>query len=695
MAAAQPRSPKRRRSNDGDIIHVMDHQPASQHSNSLKKPVAVVSSPLTELPSSQIPPTPTPALDTCAILLSLADEYALTAYSLCSGKMIGENLCEAQLNDYYALMSTAMGCLESVLKNHRLSDPRKEARVRLRLAALLHEETENSMESEEVLSKGIALCERRRLHDLKYAMHHLLVRVLSRSNVKAALKAVDKLIPEVEALRLLHWLYAFRFLSVSLSLQRSDQSDYQPILKHLTAISASAENQRHVAVQIAAACLEAFVHLRTGAVDATELAQRSIAVARTHQLSTEMKRLPQLSALLDCLDLACAITQFQPKQVEMKMYQMQKNLDSASRDVGWRKDSALFLPLGLPAPNDIGLDAVGILSRLEDGEIALTLTWLTRSQLYPLGYLLSGIARMHKAAGDSKAETFLAEGLKLCQSLTAVTDIPQSLSTTTTNATRNTSMVNMVRLQQVFAHCTRNQWLAAEKALQQVSSDVRASSDKLMQAMLTFLDATIKHANGDIEKALSLYTAQLSFAAESKNATALKDIQTLATLNSIIILRKQGEEDEAEMLLTAVESYCLAHPNKSLLSAFYLIKAAMQGPNSIIKTKQFLQSSIQAAQTTQNQQLLCVAMNIMSNDFFHNIVGNQAIKSARAARTLGKRANSSLWTAVADGLYGSTLELCGEPSEAEVAKIEANKSLDELTPALRERLQKDQDDSAI
>lgn len=694
MAAIKLQPPKRRRSNDGDIIHVTHYQSESQHSKSPQVPGAVAPSPLTDSPSSPIHLETTPAIDSCAILLSLADEYTLTAYRMCSGKATGQKLSGAQLDDYYALMSTAMGCLESVLKNHRLPDPRKEARIRLRLAALLHEETENSMESEEVLSKGIALCERSRLHDLKYAMHHLLVRVMSKSNVNAALKAIDKLIPELEALKLMHWLYAFRFLSVSISLQRSDQSDHQPILKHLTAISLFAETQKHVAVQIAAACLEAFVHLRMGAVDATELAQRSIAVARTHQLSSEMKRLPQLSALLDCLDLACAIMQFQPKQVESKMDQMQKNLDSASRDVGWRKDSALFLPLGLSAPNDIDLDAVGILSKLEDGEIALTLTWLTRGQLYPLGYLLSGIARMYRVGGDSKAETFLAEGLKLCQSLATVTGIPQSLSTTASKAIQNKSMTNMVRLQQVFAYCSRNQWVAAETALQQVSYDIRAIGDKLMRTMLTFMDATIKHANGDVEKALSLYTSQLSFAKESKDAAALKDINALATLNSIIILRKKGEEDQAEMQLAAVEPYCLAHRNKSLLSACYLIKASMQGPNSIIKTKQFLQSSIQAAQTTQNQQLLCVAMNIMSNDFFHNIVGNQAIKSARAARTLGKRANNTLWTAVADGLYASTLELCGEPSEAEAARIEANKSLAELTPSLRERLQKDQDNSA-
>ena len=53
---------------------------------------------------------------------------------------------EEQLERYHQLIATGIACLESVLKNYRQTDARKEARIRLRLATLLVEETENDEE---------------------------------------------------------------------------------------------------------------------------------------------------------------------------------------------------------------------------------------------------------------------------------------------------------------------------------------------------------------------------------------------------------------------------------------------------------------------------------------------------------------------------------------------------------------------
>jgi hypothetical protein len=45
----------------------------------------------------------------------------------------------------------------------------------------------------------ITLCERNKLLDLKYSMHHLFAQVLFKTKPKAALKSLDSLIPNVEA----------------------------------------------------------------------------------------------------------------------------------------------------------------------------------------------------------------------------------------------------------------------------------------------------------------------------------------------------------------------------------------------------------------------------------------------------------------------------------------------------------------
>lgn len=59
---------------------------------------------------------------------------------------------------YQKLIATGLGCLEAALAGGRL-EPRLEAKMRLRYAGVLLEETENMMEAETVLSKGITLCE--------------------------------------------------------------------------------------------------------------------------------------------------------------------------------------------------------------------------------------------------------------------------------------------------------------------------------------------------------------------------------------------------------------------------------------------------------------------------------------------------------------------------------------------------------
>jgi hypothetical protein len=77
-------------------------------------------------------------------------------------------------------------------------------------------ETQNYDQIEKILSKGVShtavfvknvslkflqitLCDRNRLLDLKYSMHHLLARVLFKTQPRAALKSLDSLIPDVEA----------------------------------------------------------------------------------------------------------------------------------------------------------------------------------------------------------------------------------------------------------------------------------------------------------------------------------------------------------------------------------------------------------------------------------------------------------------------------------------------------------------
>lgn len=95
--------------------------------------------------------------DTAKLLISLAEEYFDAAHDLAPAAALA--MTTANVETYQKLIATGLGCLDTALKRVRLA-PRLEANIRLRFAAVLLEETDNSMEGETALSKGITLCER-------------------------------------------------------------------------------------------------------------------------------------------------------------------------------------------------------------------------------------------------------------------------------------------------------------------------------------------------------------------------------------------------------------------------------------------------------------------------------------------------------------------------------------------------------
>jgi len=95
--------------------------------------------------------------DTAKLLVALAEEYFQAAHELAPTAALSMSVADVEA--YGGLIATGLGCLDTALKRVKLQ-PRIEANIRLRYAGVLFEETENSMEAETALSKGIALCER-------------------------------------------------------------------------------------------------------------------------------------------------------------------------------------------------------------------------------------------------------------------------------------------------------------------------------------------------------------------------------------------------------------------------------------------------------------------------------------------------------------------------------------------------------
>lgn len=99
----------------------------------------------------------TPHIETLPLLLAVAEDCfakANAAAPSASWAMVKNEVVE-----HHRLVATGLGCLEVAMKHNKLT-PRLEARLCLRYAGILVDETTNIMEAETALTRGIAVCEK-------------------------------------------------------------------------------------------------------------------------------------------------------------------------------------------------------------------------------------------------------------------------------------------------------------------------------------------------------------------------------------------------------------------------------------------------------------------------------------------------------------------------------------------------------
>lgn len=351
-----------------------------------------------------------PPLDYQILLLSMAEEYFAAAYL--RGSMADIVRRDTDMHEYYKLIATGLGCLEAVLKHFKLQ-PQREAIVRLRYASVLYEETENTMEAEEALSKGISICDRHRFFDLKYDMQHLLARILFQKNPRAAFKFIDGILRDAEAYQHVAWVYAFRFLNVSLHLELSTHQDLLLALTQLRTIIALSTGHSDKTVLAFATTLEALTCLKSSSdAESIEQAQRALAGVRSLQLDPDIGELHQLTVLTSFADLCCHLQHFDPVQAMSKLQIMQAALTTVEESHAWTADGSFAIPIPgarMPSCNSRS----GVVRNRDDGSLVLTFSWMPKEDIYTVGYLLSGIAMAHRNTTDGqKAEHMLEEGIR-------------------------------------------------------------------------------------------------------------------------------------------------------------------------------------------------------------------------------------------------------------------------------------------
>lgn len=619
------------------------------------------------------------------MLLSAADEYIDAARRM--GSLVVREKREADLRQYHKLMATAMGCMDAVLKDFSML-PRDEAKVRLRYASLLVEETDNTSDIDEILSKQISLCGRCRLQDLKYATLHLQARYQFKTNHRAALKSLDKTISEAETFQHIVWVYAFRFLKVSLILQIPGRVEAVPALQQLHAILAHAEKRGDRAIYAACSALEALVHLRSAAADRLEQAQRAIAASRSRQLQVSAKDLASFGTLTNMIDIACGIQHGTPNS-QASTTLITSILDDNNK-ASSSENGVFTVLVERSTGENLTFDTGGVFRKSADGRDELVFAWLPMEDLKTLCFHICALDQnIHEKGMDYMKEAHQRSRDALKRQTTY--SIPISL------ALAHKNWNNVLDWHSVFAMgliaCFRRNSKTAQDALTILRKRVTKppyENQEIYASTLSYLSAVCDQANGFLGSALAGYSSDILAVPDKGSSTSAKmDTRILAALNRLLIVRSPAhpQHHTARAIQAQLQLLCENHPNQYMRMAFRIVHAISSEDAAINRQKTLMQTASNRAneifRTTKNREFVIMALCYFTMRFFAGQVGEKSIQAIRATRQNAKLSGKPLWMAVAFGLCISTYQRNGLIEEAQQAQMEFEAVKPQLPPALR------------
>ncbi|KAL3427019.1 75k gamma secalin [Phlyctema vagabunda] len=616
------------------------------------------------------------------LLVSLAEEYFEAAHGLVPD--VASILEDSYVESYNDLIATGLACLEGAMKKLRLP-PRLEANVILRFAGVLYDEdTDNFMDAEVALTKGIGLCDRNRYLDLKYAMQFLLAQFMFKKNPKAAIKALDGYISDSHTYHHYSWVYAFRFLRASRAMQVGIVSDSHSGLQNIRSISDTASEQSDRGIFLLAALMEAMTHMQSSSPDATELVQRAIAAAWTYQLDQD-SQIPQLTALTHILDVVCSLRQGHISQTVSKARSLQVMMDGEQKNSKWSFTSdVLAIPISRKRQDShtVSRDTRSVLGIGNDGRDNLMISFLSRSDAGLISHLLYGLVlEKQKPLAGSKV---------FAQLLKFITDKDEHptgvLSDVLRQARWHEQIVCYLYIYTALCRAAVTDWRTVKKHILEIKTRIERSGASLPEPLVdlaVYVEGVYYQGTGNTNEALGIFQDPRFKLSASKNmhlspAEEIKrDLSILASLNLILILQ---EDDRRDLdinrdLLDHLEPFCKGHRNRDIQTAFQLLVATVQvhPPQPFLKSKEFLQYAMHGAQTTGNTLFLGIVLTLTYHKFFTNIVGDQALKSAHAAAATTKNSANALWASVAAGQLAQYYSAQGRTAESEEALQEAKR----------------------
>lgn len=601
-----------------------------------------------------------------SLLLTLADEYIEATKRL-----------KERSEDYHKMMATAFGCIDAALKNFKLS-PIREAQVSLKYAQLLYDETDNLNDAELILTKSIDLCDRMKFLDLKYAMQLLLAKVLYRSKPRAAIQDLRGMISDIETYRHVAWEYPFRFQAFLFSTQANDHSSMHDALNQLERIQHIAKQNADHVIYAFAAVLESLLHLKNPGPDRITNSERAYAKARELQLNPDVANHPQISVLLEFIDLVWSMNTADEVRTEQKRKNLQNTLYKHLDGKTWNEDGTVQLPINPRSLKGVQTQPDGLIHEV-NGKYYMTLAWVNHHEIEAIGFLLNGasiVPQNHFLRG--RAEKYMTEGYKIPQQEAFQNRSPILIKDQEEQRYLELQVHFMFEL--AFMLCSRGQWDKARQAARNIHKllQIVKGDHPELYATYDYLSGCIEQGTGNLDEALTYYQSPSLILPKQEPApspsklhhthvnTTVKDLAILATINKASIIRSPDHplHQQLRSVLDSIGPAATNCHNPLVNAAYTLLYSTIPG-NQILRTKELLRVSLDTAKTISNHQIMGLTLTLMQDKFFRGGVQTaQAVKCAKAAAHQVKtRWGNPLWVAVSSMFEVESLMLVGGQEE--------------------------------
>lgn len=226
--------------------------------------------------------------------------------------------------------------------------------------------------------------------------------------------------------------------------------------------------------------------------------------------------------------------------------------------------------------------------------------------------------------------------------------------------------------------------------VQNLQSFVSPSTQPTVKLLAIYLKGVYFQGIGQLQQALNIFLDN-RFAVQQQGSTGTKaghqEIALLAGLNRLWIMQHPScrNDQTTQDLIEQLQPHCNNHTNIDLRTAWHNVMAAIvtDPPQQLNQQKQHIHAAMAGSKVTSNVLGAAVTLCIMRSRFFENVIGEQALKSARAAAKQAQRSGNVLWQSVADGMLAQSYEVQGQRDEA---KQEWDKATEEARDAFSRSL---------